>query len=141
MGHDDIDPYLTASRVSLVVLGQPAVTPKPTERPFHDPSPRLHLEADRLLPAVDDLQHPAAVGRHPGGERAVDRVGPDHSQSGQRAGRPPEDRLGPVPVLDVSRKDRQTPQQSEGVNQKVPLAAADFFSPRRSPWGRRPRWS
>jgi hypothetical protein len=81
------------------------------------------------------------VCRHPGGQRAVDRVGPDQGQSRQCTSRPPENLLGPIPVLHVGRQDGQAPEQAEGVNQKVPLAAGDFFSPRRSLWVRRPRSS
>ena len=66
--------------------------------------------------------------------RRLRPVRPNHLQAGQQPTHPLQQSLGTVAVLDIRRQDRQAPNQTERVNQHMPLAAADFFSPRRSPW-------
>src|SRR5947207_8951871 len=139
--HGDVDPRLTAAGVPLVVLRQPPVSAEPAERPLDDPPP-LPARPRRLPgPLQDDVQHPPAVLGDPPGERLVPGVGPHPRQPGQAGAAPPDDLLGPVPVLDVGRQDDQPPDQAEGVNEDVPLAAGDLFSPRRTPSARPPRSS
>src|SRR5262245_7928110 len=138
--HREVDPRLAAGRVALVVLAQPAVPPEPPERPLDDPPLRqvdVPLGPDR---AEDGRERPPEGGGHPIDDGRIRPVGPDHRQPRER-GQAGEDGPGPVPVLHAGRQDRQPPDQAERVNDDVPLAAGDLFSPRRSPWGRRPRWS
>lgn len=136
MDPGDVDPRLAVARMAFVVLGQPPVTPEPAEGPFDDPPQRLDLEGGRPGLARNDLQHPRAVGRDPAGEGPVHGVGPDLGQSRQLAGAALDHHGGRIEVLNVGRQDDQAPDQAEGVNEEMPLATADFFFPRRNPWGR-----
>ena len=68
-------------------------------------------------------------------------VGEHLGQPGHPAADTPEHLDGPVPVDRGRRQHRQAPDQAERINQQVPLAPGDLFSPRRSPSGRRPRSS
>jgi hypothetical protein len=43
-------------------------------------------------------------------------------------------------IGDAGGRDRHCPDQTAGVDQQVPLAAGDFFSPRRSRGRRRGAW-
>jgi len=143
MQHGNVYPRLTAGRVLLIVLRQPPVAAEPAEGPLYDPPPLADLKLPLTGPLARDFQDPAVVALDPGEQGAdpVGRVGPDLRQPGQQAAGPPEHFDGTVPVGRGGRQDRQPPDQPQRVNQQVPLAAADFFSPRRTPWGRRPRSS
>jgi hypothetical protein len=127
----------------LIVLRQPPIAAEPAKGPLHDPPPFADLELCLAGLLARDLQDPAAVALDPGeqGTDPVRRVGPDLRQPRQQAADPLKDFDSPVPVGRCGRQYSEAPDQAERVNEDMPLAAGDFFSPRRTPWVRRPRWS
>ena len=137
----NVDPCLTALESVLIVLRQPLVSVEPTGRALHNPAPLLHLEPHRAIPAGHDVQDPCGIPAHPVGQRAVVGIGPDARQPRQPGTDPLEHFDRPIPVRWRCGQDRQPPDQPQRVNQHMPLAAGDFFSPRRIPWGRRLRSS
>ena len=56
----DVNPGFGARDRSLEILGQPAVSIEPSERPFDDPSAWQQLKASSLSRAFDDFDGPVA---------------------------------------------------------------------------------
>jgi hypothetical protein len=136
--HGDDDHGFADVRAVFVVTGQPAVAHQPSEGSLDHPPPRQEDEPFDPDRPQDRLDHPPAGGEHPVDQRpAVPAVRPDEAQRREVTPCPPEDELGPVPVLDVGRMDDHRQQQPEAVDQQMPLAAEDLFFPRRSRAARR----
>jgi hypothetical protein len=70
------------------------------------------------------LPNPGEQGLHP-----VGRVGPDLRQPGHRLADPLEDLNSPVPIGRSGGQDRQTPDQAQGIDQHVSLAARHLLAP------------
>jgi hypothetical protein len=61
MGHRQPDPHLARLYLLLIVLAQPAVLPKPSERALYHPVSRLHHELARRLWCTNNLDIPAQL--------------------------------------------------------------------------------
>ena len=132
--HGGSDHGLAHLRFGFVVTDQAAVFHEPPERPLDHPAAGQDDEAFLPLGLEDRPYQPAAgllgpVDQRPG----VPAVGPDHPQTREAALGRQQQILGPITVLLARRGDDHGQQQPQHVNQHMPLAAVDFFSPRRTP--------
>ena len=125
----------------LVVLRQAARAIEPTEGSFDDPALALDDEAFLSGCGAHDFQDPDPLHPCPRNDGSIRGVHPDEFGEFDLPAKLGECRLGPFRVLDRRGRDHQSPDQSQRVNDHVPLAAADFFSLRRSLWARLARWS
>ena len=64
----------------------------------------------------------------PIGDRRVGTIGPDNREAWQASPHGIQERLGRIAVLHVGREDDQGPDQAEGIDEQVALAARAFFA-------------
>jgi hypothetical protein len=126
---------------SLVVFRQTTRTVQPSERPLDDPPLALNHEAFLAGRCRDDLQDPYPSDPRPGNNGTVRGVHPNQFGELDVPAKLRERRLCPLSVLHRRGRNHQRPDQPERIDDYVPLAAADFFSPRRSLLARLARWS
>jgi hypothetical protein len=125
----------------FVVLRQTTRPVEPSEGPFDDPPLALHHEAFLVGRGRDDFQDPHPSDPRPRNNGAIRGVHPNEFGEFDVSAKLRERRLGPFSVLHRRRRNHQRPDQPERIDDHVPLAAVDFFSPRRSLWARLARWS
>ena len=95
---------------------------------------RKNLETVKLG-AFDDLQRPPANPFHPADQLAgITPVGPDPGQPGKQIGRPEQEKTCAVPILNVGFMDYDQKEQTQFINQDMPLPAR-FFLPASYPCG------
>lgn len=159
-GRED-DKGLTALRESLMIACQPTPAGDPGEAALHHPSPGKRTEAggEELVPLdllclghqdaalghaerANRLHDPAHLLFKPGDERAsVMAIAPQQLDGGEGLfeGLNQRTRACLIGALGPQHFDRQ--QVALRVNQQVPFASPDFFSPCRSPFqGRARHW-
>src|SRR5215216_6054928 len=125
----DGDPGFGAGNGGFEVLGEAAVAAEPGEGALDQPSPRQELEAFDAVRTLDDLDRP----RPAFGERAdellpaIDAVGEDVAQLGERAGEALEQRHGAVTVLNLGAVHEARQEEALGVGHDVAFAALDAF--------------
>jgi len=126
--HRDSDHGLAAVGQHLVVLAVASIATQPRKRPLHNPPPGQHLESDNIVAAFDDLQNPPAQFLGPLDQLAcIAAVGPDQLQSREQAFEFFQNQLGAVAILDVAGMYDNRNDQSERVDDNVPLSAVDFL--------------
>jgi hypothetical protein len=121
--HGEADEGGDGPRVPLVIAHEPPVPADPREGPLDDPSLEQDLEAVQVG-ALDDLQPPRAGARnrrgHPRPLIAAVRV--DARDEREAAAGPAQKIVGAVAVLDVGGVDDDVQQETERVDENVPLA-------------------
>lgn len=112
------------------ILRQPTAAAEPTERSFNDPPLREHLEAARLIGALDDLDLPVTERPHRGGRSGtlVRAVGGDARDERERPARLFEQRQGAITILDVGRVNVGRQDQAERVDQDMTLLPFDLLA-------------
>jgi hypothetical protein len=112
-----VNPGCRARDGRLEVLCQAAVSIEPGKGPFDNPAARQELKAGGRRGAFDDLDGPAAEFVQGGAQvgAIIDAVGKEMAQPGKQLVDGADDQLGPVPILDVGRVNRDTDQQAGGV--------------------------
>ena len=130
MNHGNMNEGSTTFRRALVVFRQTPCPIPPSKRTFDDPAFRLDFKATRWT--MHDFHKPGPKDPGPLGRASVGCIHPNHfgkfdvpMEFGQR-------QLAAHCIRHRSRCDHQGPQQAEGINDQVPLAANHLFSPRRS---------
>ena len=123
VNHANQDHGLAIVGQFFVVLTQASIPSKPTERAFDDPAFGQHLEPLGVVVAFDDLQDPSARLLHPANELSrIAAVGPNELESRQRSVDCFQHQLGAVAILHVRRMNDDAPNQTERVDQQMPLA-------------------
>jgi len=121
--HGEADEGGHGPRMALVVAHQSPVPADPREGPLDDPSLGQDLEAVQVG-ALDDLQTPRAGARdrrgHPRPLVAAVRV--DARDEREASPGPAQEFEGAVAVLDVGGVDDDVQQETERVDENVPLA-------------------
>ena len=125
----------------LVVLRQTTRTVEPSKGSLDNPTLALNHESFLAGVGLDDFQDPHPPDPRPRNNRSIRGVRPDELGEFNVPVKLRERRLGPFSVLHRRRRNHQSPDQPERIDDHVPLAAADFFSPRRSLSARLARWS
>jgi hypothetical protein len=139
MDHGDVNACFAAGGGAFVIFGSSTGAVPPAKGPFDDPPFRLNFEwAGQTL---DDFNRPSPANPNPGGGGLVGRIGPDDPRPFDVAAECFEGQLAAITILHTGRSDDQRPEQSEGVNHHMPLAADDFFFPHRNHVARLARWS
>src|ERR1700682_241041 len=103
---------------------------KPTKRALDDPTLRLNLESTRR--SADQLDDPRPTNPGPSRRGLIRPVGPEDTRELDMSPEHFESELAAVAVLNVGGRDNQCPDQTECINDEMPFAADDFFSPHRS---------
>ncbi len=88
------------------------------------------------------LHNPARLLFEPGDEGpSVMTISPDQLELGERVFQRQKQDFGSCLIGPIGPQDFDAQQVALSVNQQVPFAPPDFFSPRRSPFGdREPHW-
>ncbi len=127
--HDDKDHGLTAGYQHFIVLAHTAVSTDPSEGTFHDPPLGQYRKARNLIASFDDLQCPAADSLRPIDQLpGVATVGPDAFQSRVQASQLAKYQFGSVAVLNVGRMDHHRQDQTERVDDQVPLPTVHLLA-------------
>jgi hypothetical protein len=125
----------------LIVFRQTTRTVKPSEGAFDDPALGLNHEAFLAGRGRDDFQNPQPSDPRPRHHGPIRGVHPNAFGEFDVPAKLRERRLGPLSVLHRRGGNHQRPDQAERIDDHVPFAAVDFFSPRRSLGARLVRWS
>src|SRR5437588_9444888 len=133
----------------LIVFGQTARAIEPSEGAFHDPAFRLHDKALLAFGSADDFQGPDPQDPSPRDHSPIGGINPNHFGEFHLLAKCGECFFSAFGILHRPGGDYQCPDQAERINHNMPLAAGDFFFPRRSlsarlaPWFSRsgcPEW-
>ena len=125
----DVNPGFGAGDRSLEIFGEAAVSIKPSEGSFDDPSAREQLKSGRVSGAFDDLDGPVAefgegltqIGA------VIGAVGEEMAKPGKQLVDGPDDKPGTIAILDISRVHRGTDQQTASIGHNMTLTAFDLL--------------
>ena len=127
VGHGDQDHALAAFDKGFVVLGQSAILSQPREGAFHNPAFRQHHEAPTGM-SLHNFHHAEVPTPRPMHERpGIPAVREDHLQAPEASAQLPNQQLGPIAILNICGMDRQGDDQTERIDDPMPLAALDFL--------------
>jgi hypothetical protein len=117
------------ARFSTSLASQPAAPVPPAEGALDAPPLRQRFAPGPAVGARADLQLPAADGAHGrgGGRALIAAVGEDPLDERQRAARLVEHGQAPVAIPHVGGMDARAQQQTERVDQDMPLAPLDLL--------------
>jgi len=104
---------------------------EPAKRALDNPPTRQYRKALGRFGALDDFYFelgPVIADPLLKCLSGVAAVYPELSQLGEPSSNPLENLLGPVSLRTTSRSHDHAQQQSQGIHQKVPLAAVDLFA-------------
>lgn len=114
----------------LVVLGETAASPKPAKGTLHNPSLGQHLEADRLVGSLDDLEVPGAQGLHRSGCSVTLIAAVRENALDER--KDPSNRLkykqSAITILNAGRVYDNLQRETERIDQDVSLLALDLLA-------------
>src|SRR5579875_270534 len=136
----NLDQGFAAGRQALIIASQTPVPDQPAQSAFHFPSVPLDLEASREANqfAIDDgpwvrFGHnfgvPTQMHFDPGNERPSRAAVSEQMRKARETASQLLQEQGSLSTIDEpSRMNLDGEQQSEGINQNMPLATIDFFS-------------
>ena len=116
--------------VALEIAGEATISTDPGEGALDDPALGENREVMQLR-AVDDLDSPGARLRDRGGERTrvIAGIGEDALDEGEEVARAPvEDQPGAITILHVGRMDDDIQQETDRVDENMPLPARDLLA-------------
>ena len=123
-----VDVRAAAGKGGFVLTAEQSVTPRPSERAFHDPAVRENLEPLHVLTALHDLQIPAELlPRRFHQFASITPVGPDlfESRFTPCVFKHP---LRSVAILNAGGRDRHRNQQPQCLDQNLSLASVHLLS-------------
>src|SRR5688500_6278985 len=128
--HGEVDEGNGAAGIALEVFSQPSTSADPGESAFDDPALGEDDEAISC-DALDDFDLPGS-GLCDGGVQAcplVVAIGEDALDVREAAaGAPIEDQLGAIAILHIGRMHNNVQEETERVDEDVPLAALDLLA-------------
>lgn len=128
--HGKTDEGDGGARIALEVSGETTTPADPREGAFHDPALGQDLESFCRIGSLHDLQLPCS--RAQDDERhllaAVAAVSEDAFNEGKQPSRPAQQFEGAVAILDVGGKNDDVQQETQCVDEDVPLAALDLLA-------------
>ena len=129
MYHRDVDHVLTCLGEPLVVFAETTVPTKPSEGSLDNPSSGQDDEPNYSHWTQDCLQYPSESVANPIDQfPCIATIGPNQLQARQLVPNFLQHQLGTVTILNVGGMNDHGQKKSQGVDQKVPLPAVDFFS-------------
>ena len=131
MDHHHVDDGLTGFWQQLIIFTEPAVAVEPPERALDNPTLGDHFKPLGGIGALGDFQTnlaPRAQRPDPVDQRpSIGTIGPDVAQPGKLVPEDCQHLLGPIAVLHTGGRDDYGEDQSEGIDEDMPLAAFDLF--------------
>src|SRR6185369_6803233 len=129
--HRQMNPRFSARHCAFVVSDKSSMPHEPAKRALDNPPTRQYRKALGRFGALDDFYFelgPVIADPLLKCLSGVAAVYPELSQLGEPSSNPLENLLGPVSLRTTSRSHDHAQQQSQGIHQKVPLAAVDLFA-------------
>ena len=128
--HGEADEGDGGSSIALEVSGETTTATDPGEGALHDPALGQDLEAFCSIGSLYDLELPRARARDDEGHllAAVAAVGEDAFDEGKQPSRPVQQFEGAVTILDVGGKNDDAQQETQCVDEDVPLAALNLLA-------------
>ena len=128
--HGEADEGDGGSCIALEVPGEATATADPGEDAFHDPAFGQDLEALCGIGPFYDLQFPTSRAGDNEGHllAAIAAIGKDTLDEGEHATCPAQHLEGAIAVLDVGGMDGDAQQQTQRVDEDVPLATLDLLA-------------
>ena len=127
--HGEADKGSDGAGVAFEVASQATVTTDPRERSFDDPPFRQHLKSSSVR-SLDDLQPPGTSAPHD--ERhllsRIATVGKDALDEGEQSACPAQQMECSIAVLNVGGMNDNVQQETQRVDQDVPLATFDLLA-------------
>ena len=126
--HGNLYHRFTAGRQSFVIFAQATVSAKPGERTFNNPSFGKHDELVQFR-SLDNLDDPAEGPLAPNDELAgIAAIGPDQLQATESAPQPLDRQHAAFAILNIAGMHHDGQDQSQRVDDDVPLSAVDFLA-------------
>jgi len=128
--HGEADEGDGGARIALEIPGETTTATDPGEGAFHDPALGQDLEAFGSIGSHHDLQLPRSGARDDESHllAAVAAVCEDAFDEGKQPPRPAQQFEGAVAILDIGGKNDDVQQETQGVDEDVPLAALDLLA-------------
>ena len=124
-----MNPSFSGFRQFLVVLAEPSAPAEPSQRAFHHPSARQHLESVAVGIPPHHLQQPSTGGPGPRYQLpGVGGVSPDYLEPWEVSQQFGQHEPGSVPVLDVGCVNHHSQEQPSGIHYNVALASRHLFA-------------
>ena len=116
--------------VALEVPGEAPAAANPRKGALDDPALGQNLEALSGIIAFYNLKFPWPRARHNESHflAAVASVGEDALDEGEQSACPAQQREGAIAILDIGGKDHDVQQQTQRVDEDVPLATLDLLA-------------
>ena len=127
--HGEADECSNGRCVAFEVASQATVTTDPRERSFDDPPFRQHLKSSSVR-SLDDLQSPgtSAPHRHRHLPARVSAVSKNALDEREQSSRPAQQVEGAIAVLNIGGMNDDVQQETQRVDQDVPLATLDLLA-------------
>lgn len=129
MRHSYVDPSLCCLGQGFIVFAQTTTPTQPRQRSFNDPASWQYLELVGVSWTLDYLHNPARQRLNPVNQLSrVASVRPDQLEAGETPYQFVDNKLSPIPVLDISRVGHDGQEQTHGVYHDVPLASRHLLA-------------
>jgi hypothetical protein len=115
--------------ITFEVTSQAAIATDPGKRPFNNPTFRQDLKASRIG-SLHDLQLPCSGAPDDEGHllACISPISKDTLDERKQSACPTQERERPIPVLNISWMHDDAQQETQRVDQDVPLAALDLLA-------------
>ena len=130
--HGNVDEGLVAFGRAFIRLGESPRAVEPAECPFDDPAFRQNFEASGR--PLHQFDAPQPLDQCPTCEGRVGTISPDDFGESHVPAKLREHVPAAVAVLHTGGRDHDRPEQSQRVNDNVPLPADDFFPRNVAAW-------
>jgi hypothetical protein len=128
LNHSHINKIFTAIHTSFIIFAQPTIPSQPSKRSLNYPTPWQHLEPFSPFIALYHLKHPATHLFNPLHQlTSVTSICPNQAQAWKLSFDLLKDPLGSISVLDRGGVNHHCQDQSQGVDQDVPLSTCNLF--------------
>ena len=127
--HGEANECRDGCRVAFEVTSQAAIATDPGKRPFNDPTFRQDLKA-RRIGSLHDLQLPCSCAPDDEGHllACISAISKDTLDEWKQSACPTQERERPIPVLNISWMHDDVQQETQRVDQDVPLATFDLLA-------------
>ena len=128
--HGETDEGDGGARIAFEVSGETTTAADPCERAFDDPALGQDLESSCRIGSLHDLELPCSRERDDESHllSAVAAVSEDAFNEGKQPSRPAQQFEGAVAILDVGGKNDDVQQETQCVDEDVPLTALDLLA-------------
>lgn len=127
--HGETDECGDGAGITFKIASQPAIAADPGEGPFDNPSLRQDFEASSSG-SLDDLQSPYSGACDHASHllTSVAAVGEDKLDEREQSSRSAQQVESTIPVLNIGGMNNNVQQETQRVDQDVPLATLDLLA-------------